>query len=358
MIVVVGAGAVGTFLGATLATGGEDVALLRRGGPPGVRRETVRVDGPGHESRSGDLTVAGSPEAVAAAPDLVVLAVKMPDLPGALATASTWPDAVVLAVENGVGADDMVRDARLGDSIAGSLTASVVLDRATGTVRRLSRGGIGLAPVHGVSAPLNGSVGADPTLSRPSLDGVIERLVTRFVTGGLTARRLADADAMRWSKLLANLLGNATSAILDSDPADVYRDPGLFDIEQRQLREALAVLRAMHLRPLALPGADVRPLALAARLPPALVRPLMSRAVGGGRGGKSPSLRLHLQAGAGQSEAQWLNGAVARAAERLGRRAPVNARLAELVESCDRDPERWAWFRGRPDRLIAELRAT
>jgi ketopantoate reductase len=49
---------------------------------------------------------------------------------------------------------------------------------------------------------------------------------------------------------------------------------------------------------------------------------------------------------------EWLNGAVAAAARKLRGRAPVNARLAELVEACNQDPERRAWFRGRPDRLI------
>ena len=128
-----------------------------------------------------------------------------------------------------------------------------------------------------------------------------------------------DPAAMRWSKLLSNLLGNATSAILDIDPGEVYRDPGLFEFELRQVREALAVMRGLGLRPVALPGADVRPLALATRLPAILVRPVMQRIVGGARGGKSPSLRLHLQDGDGPSEIDWLNGAVARAARGLGR---------------------------------------
>jgi hypothetical protein len=52
----------------------------------------------------------------------------------------------------------------------------------------------------------------------------------------------------------------------------------------------------------------------------------------------------------------WLNGAVAAAALRLNLAAPVNARLREIVTECSRDAERWAWFRGRPDRLLAELR--
>ncbi|MGZ8437974.1 MAG: ketopantoate reductase family protein [Candidatus Limnocylindrales bacterium] len=344
-IVIVGGGAVGTFLGLTLAGAGEDVVVIRRGAPPGLRRMAITVEGPGRASRTADLSVASTPAAVSSRPDVVVLAVKMPDLDGAIATAATWPDAPVLAVGNGVGADEMLADARTSRILAGSLTTAIELDPTTGTVHRRSRGGLGLAIVQAGDR------------SSPALpaDRALDALAESFASGGLRVRRLDDAVAMRWSKLLANLLGNATCAILDVEPAEVYRSPRLFDLERRQLREALAVMRGLHVSPEALPGADVRPLALAARLPAALVRPVMLRMIGGGRGGKSPSLRLHLQAGGGPSEVEWLNGAVARAALRAGRRAPVNAWLAELVEECRRDPERWAWFRGHPDRLVDEL---
>jgi 2-dehydropantoate 2-reductase len=356
IVTVVGGGAVGTFLGATLATAGHDVVLLRRGGPTGRERASIAVHGPGASSTTAHLSVAGASEAVTPLPDVVVLAVKMPDLPGAIEAAASWPEAPLLAVGNGVGADDMLREARISDLIAGSLTTAIVLDRPAGTVHRLSRGGIGLASVRRVGVEPIGAAGHAPVAAPP--DRVVEELAAGFVAGGLRARVLGDAASMRWSKLLANLLGNATSAILDIDPADVYRDPSLFDVERRQLREALAVMRGLRLAPLALPGADVRPLAFAGRLPSVLVRPVMLRMVGRGRGGKSPSLRLHLQAGGGESEVEWLNGAVARAAIGLGRRAPVNARLAKLVEECGREPERWAWFRGHPGRLIAEMPGT
>ena len=55
------------------------------------------------------------------------------------------------------------------------------------------------------------------------------------------------------------------------------------------------------------------------------------------------------------TEADWLYGAVARAGAQVGVAAPNNARLAQLVDEVARNPERRAWFRGRPDRLLAEL---
>jgi 2-dehydropantoate 2-reductase len=343
VILVVGAGAVGSFIGATLAAGGRDVTLLGRAmsapagsRAAGVSREIALV-GPGDETRSAAVTLAGSVEALSTAPELLVTAVKMNDLDGAIETIARWPDVPVLALENGIGADEMLRAAGRNDIIAGSLTTSIELDRGSWTVRRRSRGGIGLAPVSG------------------DVEGTIGQLVTAFEAGSLRARRLPNGPQMRWSKLLANLLGNATSAILDLDAGDVYHNVGLFAVEWRQLREALAAMRGLGLSPAALPGSDVRALAVAARLPGPMVRPVMARVVAMGRGGKSPSLRRHLQHGGGPSEVDWLNGAVAATARRLGLPAPVNAGLAELVSECSRDAERWAWFRGRPERLLAAL---
>jgi 2-dehydropantoate 2-reductase len=340
VILVIGAGAVGSFLGWTLASAGEEIQLLRRRGPAGARTEALAMAGRAGPGATVQVSVAGSAEAVTQSPEIVLIAVKMPELAGAISTAAAWPEATVVAVENGVGADALLRDTRPGGGlIAASLTTSVERTE-DGSIRRLSRGGIVLAPVRG-----------DVHLA-------IQRLAAAFSAGGLRAREAADPAAMRWSKLLINLLGNATGAIVDWDPVAVFRQRDLFRLERRQLAEALAVMAGLGLRPIRLFGADTRLLPIAARLPGPLVQPILSRVVAAGRGGKRPSLHLHLEAGSGDpSEVGWLNGAVAQAAAELGRQAPVNARLAELVEACTRDPERRAWFRGRPDRLLEAIAA-
>jgi 2-dehydropantoate 2-reductase len=169
---------------------------------------------------------------------------------------------------------------------------------------------------------------------------------------------LDDARSMKWSKLATNLAGNATSAIVNRSPGEVYPDPRGYEVERRQLRETFAVIRQSGLRVVALPGADVRLLDLATRLPNGLARPILARVVGGGRGSKDPSLLLAARSGATESEVGWLNGAVARAAADLGGGATVNRRLSELVAEVLTDPDRRAWFDGRVDRLAAEVGVT
>jgi 2-dehydropantoate 2-reductase len=334
---VLGGGAVGTLLAWALAAGGRDVALVRRRheGPPSVA-EVTALDRDGRRS-TAEVTELSSPAGLGAAPDLVVFAVKMFDLEAAATSCDAWPDAPGVTVSNGVGAEEIVGAARPNAGlIAGSVTASV--ERAPdGAVQRLNRGGIGLAPVRGDVGRLIGDLAAT------------------FASAGLRVARYDDARSMKWSKLVANLVGNASSAIVDLPPAAIYADPAAFGIERRQLAEALAVMRRLGLRPVSLPGADVRLLERGIRLPAPLLRPILRRVVARARGGKDPSLRLNAQAAAPDSEVRWLNGAVAEAAERVGGAAPVNRRLAELVERILADPEQRDWLRGRLDRLVAAV---
>lgn len=333
-VAVLGAGAVGTLLGGLLASSGAEVILIDPRVAPEAGEEVVihEPDGRRVASRVGR---AAAPAALAGAPDLAVLAVKTFDLAAALDDLRAWPGTPVLTIQNGVGAEDLVAAARPGvGHVAGSLTAPVERVGAN-EVRWPGRGGIALAPVAG------------------AVDHLVEELVGIFTVAGLPARRLGDARAMKWSKLVVNLVGNALSALVDRDPGEIYADPALFDLERRQLLEALAVMRAQGIRVVALPGANVPLLALAVRLPAPLSRRILTLVVGGARAGKSPSLRLHLRGGApGPSEAAWLNGAVSRTGALLGVPTPVNDALAVLVDAVTVDPELAASLAAEPARVV------
>jgi len=334
-VVIVGAGAAGGLLAWALAAGGAAVTVIRRG-TAATATDTISVVDPSGTRRAAPVTTAPGIAAVTGGPpDLVVCAVRMMSLGDALADLAAWPTTPVLTVQNGVGAEAAALAARpAAPLIAGSLTASV--DRQPdGVVRWLRRGGIGLAAVSGPVGPL------------------VAELARRFREAGLPARVYPEAAAMKWSKLVANLVGNASGAILDRDPASIYRDPRLFDLERRQLREAIDVMATQGVRPVGLPGAPVRLLVLGIRLPAALARPAFVRSVATARGGKAPSLRLHVAAGGGSSEVEWLNGAVVGQGKVLGIPTPVNAALLEAMRQVSADPARRAWFAGRPDRLEA-----
>ena len=54
-----------------------------------------------------------------------------------------------------------------------------------------------------------------------------------------------------------------------------------------------------------------------------------------------------------RTEVDWINGEVVRLAQRLGRQAPVNARLVALVKAAENDGACWSG-----EALLAELRAS
>jgi 2-dehydropantoate 2-reductase len=158
---------------------------------------------------------------------------------------------------------------------------------------------------------------------------------------------------MKWSKLLANLVGNATSALLDMEVGAVWGDAAGFEIERRQLREALAVMGAQGLRVVSLPGGQIGALIAGLRLPGVLARPLLAFALGRARGGKDPSLRIRLRGDAtGPTEVRWLNGAVAAAGARAGVPTPVNAALTAFVEAAADDRAAGARWLGNPAALL------
>jgi 2-dehydropantoate 2-reductase len=335
-VVVIGGGAVGSFVAALIAGSGRRVVLAGRPGTGtrgpaeivvrtpdgGVRRVNVeRVDGTAGLDR----------------PAYVVLAVKMPDLAAAVEACGAWPDVAVVTLQNGIGAEELVAAGRPDAPLLGGALTAPIDREADGTLAWRKRRGIALGSVRGDTTSVLAAI-------RDALDG-----------GGLPVAAVRDWRTMKWSKLLTNLVANAVPALLDCEAAAVYADRRLFDVERAQVREALGVMRALGLSPMRLPGADVRWLALGFRVPAVLAHPVMQRVVGGARGGKAPSLLLHLRAGGGRSESPWLNGGVARAGDAAGVPTPVNAALAVLMEAAAADPSAWDRTRGRPAALLAAI---
>lgn len=315
-ILVFGAGAIGTYLGGSLALGGHRLAFIERerNAPP-LRQQGLQIKLGEERHQLKDIQVYTSVKQAldAGRYDVAFFALKSYDTAAALEDIRPHAAAMppILCLQNGVD-NEAALVAVLGEDkvIAGTVTTAVGKS-GPGQVELQRKRGVGLAGRHPLSAPLLAAMQA----------------------ADLNPRLYTQADEMKWSKLLTNLLTNASSAILDLTPAQILDDKRLFKLETLQLREALAVMRAMGLRVVDLPGTPVRALAFAARaLPLALAQPLMKRAVGRGRGAKMPSLHIDLHAGRAQSEVAWLNGAVVRYGEKAGVDTPVNRLLAERLQ--------------------------
>jgi len=344
-LICYGAGAIGLTVGGWFAAAGYRVTFIGRESTVNALRTRGLTVDHAHGGAAvrlpplsgGRLGAYPSLKAVAAAGlehPVVLSAVKGYDAATVLddVAAQLGDDTPIICLQNGAGHEEAalhrLKRAPIG---AGSVTMSVSV-LGPGHVRVNNRGGLVLAPVRG-QLPL-------------------EDLAASLAEQGVRATLDDDYRAMKWSKLISNMIANATCAITGMSPQEVLSHPATFSVERRAFGEARAVVGALGLTPRDLPGVPVRLLDLVMRrLPAPLARPIISRRAGSGRGHKAPSLQLDALAGKTRSEVVYLNGAVARSARECGLEAPVNEALCRLLLRVIGRPEERGRFHGCPAAL-------
>ncbi len=338
-ILVYGAGAVGGYLGGKLAAAGHQVTLITRSATAKV------INDDGLLITEGGVTlcipiraVAQLAEALGVKPnfDLVIFGMKSYDLGAAVtALADLYPDApCVMSTQNGIGLEQFIAT-RFGAerTLAGSVTIPISRAELNHLIVERTSRGLGIAPV------------------QPGSDA--GRWVDLFRVAGVRAGAATDYQAMKWSKAFLNIMGNASSAILNRPPAELYRLDAIFDLEMRMLRETLAVMRRLGLSVINLPGATARPLARSLSYAPrALLHIVFNQVISRGRGDKMPSFHIDLAADKERSEVVFHNGAIAAAGREAGIATPVNATLNDILTRMVQGSIQRETFDGRPDRLL------
>lgn len=341
-VLVVGAGAVGCLVGGQLATTGCQVTLLGRarlaqaietGGLhlqwPDGERQTVHPHTVENLADLADLATF----------ELVLVTVKSFDtntavrpLAGRLSSMAR-----VLSLQNGVGNEEQIARLLPGQPIlAGSITLPVMAPQVGTIVVSRNKGGIGLASM---------TTGA-----------VVGDIAQHLQQAGFTVTTCNDYRSLKWSKLMMNITGNASSAILDMPPGQSLVHRRVFDLELGALRETVKVMAALDINVIALPGYPMPWLAQALRLfPNALLRRVLKRAMVGGRGDKLPSLQLDLRKGRNRSEVRVLNEVVALEGQKLGLSVPVNRGLSDILNGIVSGRLNWDDYRGKPDFLWAQI---
>jgi 2-dehydropantoate 2-reductase len=332
-----GVGAIGTYIGGSLVLGGDEVIFLER--PEyvnGLRRNGISLDLNGEKHHLKDISVAGTiDEALMAGPfDVVIFAIKSFDTQKAIEEIKPYHVALppFLCLQNGV-ENEVFLSSALGEAkvIHGTVSSAIGRNGAGDIVLERLRG-VGISARHGLS----------------------EKILSSFNHAGLQAKLYDQPVAMKWSKMLTNLLANATSAILNLTPLEIYSQPDLFRLEIRMVKEALKVMRAQNIPVVGLPGTPVNWLARVIEyLPTQISQPLLKKTLGTGRGGKMPSFHIDLYAGRKLSEVEYLNGTVVRAGERLGVRTPVNRVLTQTLIGLADGRLNKDDFAGQPQKLLS-----
>lgn len=336
-----GAGAIGTYIGGSLLLQGDSVLFLERPEVADViRRNGLTLDLPEGKKRIAEAQAVGTlREAMESGPfEAAIFAIKSFDTAQAVEEMLPFRKDLppLICFQNGVENEEVLAGAFGWENVIPATVTSAVGKTGPGEIVLERMRGIGLSARHTLSQPLFAS----------------------FQRAGLNPQLYQKPEAMKWSKMLTNLLANASSAILDMTPLEIYSDPALYQLEVKMLKEALKVMRAQKIEVVALPGTPVDWLVrLVEVLPRRVSQVLLRKALGGGRGGKMPSFHIDLYAGRKKSEVEFLNGAVVRAGERLGIPTPVNRVFTQTLLALAQGEIPLEDFNHKPRKLISLVAA-
>lgn len=313
-IAVFGAGAIGCWVGGTLAAGGAEVTLVGRKRIMNELAAGLTTSELAGQTRTillgGKLTVA-TEAAAASGADVVLVTVKAAQTAsagGELASVLS-EDATVVSFQNGVRNADVLRAALPGRRVLAAMVPWNVVRREAGAYHRASSGKL--------------RIDDDPAAAP---------LIAACRAAGLAIEARGDMPAVQWAKLVMNL-NNAINALSGL--------PLATELGQRAFRTCLAAAQAEALALLAIAEQDVARLtALPPRWMPRLlgvpdrVFALLAKRIVAIDPEARSSMWDDLEAGR-PTEIDFLQGEVVELGERLGRPAPVNRALVRLVRAAE-----------------------
>ena len=346
-VLVFGAGAIGTYVGGSLALDGHQLVFIEQAKVVDELRERgLRLDLTLDERRktkdasrvdpSSFRIVSSLEDALRYGPfDVALFALKSFDTPAALEGIKPFADKMppILCLSNGVSNEPAIAEALGIDKVIYGTVTSAIGRRGAGDIVLEKLRGVGVAKGHPLSEKLNSA------LDKAYLNSTL----------------FDNAASMKWSKMLTNLIANPTSAILDMTAVEVFANKDLYKLEIEMLRECIAVMKAQNIEVVDLPGTPVRALAYATTLPLWLSKPFLSRAAGAGRGAKMPSFHIDLHNGRGKSEVEYLHGAVVRAGGQCNVPTPVNKVLTETLLALTNKEIPLEEFAHKPEKLLAKV---
>jgi 2-dehydropantoate 2-reductase len=327
---VLGAGAIGGYLGIRLSAAGAAVTLVGRRELVEHRERLHAVTLEGAEIRpSAGLEVAEDPAALARA-EVVLVTVKSQATAGAAEVLERHApaDATVVSFQNGLRNAEVLRKVLGARVVAGMVTFNVFREDHGARFRHATRGPL----VAGVDEATRGRRRpAAPSEASPHAERM-RALAERLAASGLPLQLHPAIDDVLAGKLLLNL-NNGVCAATGLPIAASLRSRDARWCLSRCMLEGLAALRPEGYRPTSVIGLPPAIIARALRLPDAILLRVAKKLLSADPSARSSTLQ-DLDAGK-PTEIDELNGAIAALCRTQGRAAPANATITELVHSLE-----------------------
>lgn len=314
-IAVIGAGAVGSAIGALLHRAGETVVLVARPAhTAAIRKHGLRVGG----DAGNFVAPVEAAETLNFRPDLALLTVKTQDVIAAVKANQTFlNDVPVVTFQNGVRSDELVASILPREQILSAVVLMHVIYSLPGKVTVIYRGKLILGLPYG----LRDSKVED-------VAHILNQVVPTRVTGNI--------QGAHWLKLIVNL-NNALPAITNFTMSEVYANNALRDLAVGLMREGLRVIDRANIQLESLLEVSIgltklinwMPAGIAGRIAAAKVRRLSTVWPLWG------STLQSIQRGR-PTEIDYLNGEIMELGKRYGEDTPLNTKIVELVHQVER----------------------
>lgn len=303
-ILIVGAGALGGLVGASLTRAGADVTLLEANAARArlLDEAGLQITQAGREEICVPIRVVTSVDGLAPF-DLVFIAVKTYQTDAAVRAVLpvVGPGTWFLSMQNGIGNTEVIAALVGPERVLCGITYHSIQHAGPGRLQYRA----GIKPIQ--IAPFAGAIAPE-----------VETIGELFRQAGLDTVVVPNIDHTVWQKLLHNAVVNPTSAVTGLTCRQMLADPDLMAFMRDLCHEIVAVMRARGV-PIVDEEDPFRP----------VVGSL--RALGKNR----PSMWQDLSRGM-PTEVDALNGAIVAEARRLGLSAPHNEALVRFIHSRER----------------------
>ena len=227
-IAIFGSGGVGGYFGGRLAAAGEDVTFLARGAHlAAMQQDGLHIASPLGDVHLPKVRAADRPQAIGPV-DVVLFTVKLYDVEASAATLAPLigPDTVVITLQNGVDAMDMVAKHVGEHHVAGGAAYIVVVIDKPGHLR------------HTTAQQL---VFGERDGRRSDRLVAFERAGIR---AGFQAKASSDVEADLWVKFVRLATWSGMTTVTRSPMGLVRDDPSLYAMMMRAIDEVIAVGKA------------------------------------------------------------------------------------------------------------------
>ena len=315
-IAVIGAGAVGGAIAALLARAGHTVEVTARG----AHLEAIWERGIHLTGAWGDYVAeVEAGETLTRPPELAILATKAGDARSAIAeNVGVLRGIPLVVIQNGLDSLTNAREEAPRSDIVGGLATFATSYLSPGEITVTTAGALYVGVAFGDDLPA--------------------RYAARTLNEALATTVIPNFTGAQWTKLVINQI-NALPAITGLSVQAVVRIGRLRRLMTASMRECVRIGYANSVRFEKLQGLGPKGLRLFSILPVWIGQALP--ALMSARIGRVPNPGSTLQSiRRGQpTEVDYLNGSVVRAAETVGRAAPLNALMVTLVHEVETSGE-------------------